>query len=471
MLKKIILLFFHLLVIQFLVFSQGKNKSSRKVEGVFKTDIPEHLFDIILGRPTDQSVTVSILANQDMKAQIEYGENTNKLSKKSNQFKLTKGITSFINIEKLEANKRYFYRLNYTPDSSGKTENSEINFFITQRKSNADFSFVVQADSHLDENTSTEMYLKTLDNMAADSADFLVDLGDTWMTDKYRKDYKESFKQYIAQRYYFGKLCKSTSLFLTLGNHDGESGQQLKKQSEDNMTTWATATRKSYYPNPFPNQFYTGNNTNENKSGLPENYYSWQWGNALFIVLDPFRNTINNKEPWQRTLGNEQYQWLKNTLEKSKAKFKFIFIHNLVGGADNNGIARGGAEAATHFEWGGLDTNNINNFSKYRSQFEKPIHDLLVANKVNIVFHGHDHFFAKQDSDELVYQLIPQPGSMRYGNTNSAIDYGYKNGTILNAPGYVRINIQNNKATIDYIQTSIDAKHKNKEVLYSYTID
>jgi hypothetical protein len=326
MLKKIILLFFHLLVIQFLVFSQGKNKSSRKVEGVFKTDIPEHLFDIILGRPTDQSVTVSILANQDMKAQIEYGENTNKLSKKSNQFKLTKGITSFINIEKLEANKRYFYRLNYTPDSSGKTENSEINFFITQRKSNADFSFVVQADSHLDENTSTEMYLKTLDNMAADSADFLVDLGDTWMTDKYRKDYKESFKQYIAQRYYFGKLCKSTSLFLTLGNHDGESGQQLKKQSEDNMTTWATATRKSYCPNPTPNQFYTGNNTNENKSGLPENYYSWKWGNALFIVLDPFRNTINNKEPWQRTLGNDQYQWLKNTLEKSKAKFKYIFI-------------------------------------------------------------------------------------------------------------------------------------------------
>ena len=28
--------------------------------------------------------------------------------------------------------------------------------------------------------------------MAADSADFLIDLGDTWMTDKYRADYKES---------------------------------------------------------------------------------------------------------------------------------------------------------------------------------------------------------------------------------------------------------------------------------------
>ena len=95
----------------------------------------------------------------------------------------------------------------------------------------------------------------------------------------------------------------------------------------------------------------------------------------------------------------------------------------------------------------------------------------MVTNKVNIVFHGHDHFFAKQDYEVTVYQLIPQSRSMRYGNTNSAIEYGYKNGTILNAPSYIRINIQNNKAIIDYIQTSIDTKHNNKEVLYSYTID
>lgn len=102
---------------------------------------------------------------------------------------------------------------------------------------------------------------------------------------------------------------------------------------------------------------------------------------------------------------------------------------------------------------------------------KKNIHDLLVTNKVNIVFHGHDHFFAKQDYEVTVYQLIPQPRSMRYGNTNSAIECGYKNGTISNAPSYVRINIQNIKATIDYIQTNIDAKHNNNEILYSYTID
>jgi len=101
--------------------------------------------------------------------------------------------------------------------------------FQTSRIKSKDFCFTIQADSHLDENTSTEMYLKTLQNMASDSADFMVDLGDTWMTDKYREKYPESIQQYKAQRFYLGSLCRSTSLFLTLGNHDGESFKRSKR--------------------------------------------------------------------------------------------------------------------------------------------------------------------------------------------------------------------------------------------------
>ena len=188
----------------------------------------------------------------------------------------------------------------------------------------------------------------------------------------------------------------------------------------------------------------------------------------MFIVLDPFRFTNNNRNPWQRTLGQQQYQWLQKTLVSSHAKFKFVFIHNLVGGADNNGIARGGAEAAKFFEWGGLDTNGVNSFASNRPSWDAPIHQLLVANKVNAVFHGHDHFFAKQDLDGIVYQLVPQPGSFKYGNSRSPAEYGYASGKILNNPGYVRIKIENGHAFVDYVQTSIDELHKNKEVLYSY---
>jgi len=99
------------------------------------------------------------------------------------------------------------------------------------------------------------------------------------------------------------------------------------------------------------------------------------------MVLDPFRYTSDNRNPWERTLGKKQYDWLKSTLEHSKAKFKFVFIHNLVGGIDHAGIARGGSEAAKYFEWGGKGLNAENEFSKYRPGWSEPIHDLLLKTK------------------------------------------------------------------------------------------
>lgn len=452
------------------IHSQGKRNegigSNKQAPiGIFKTDIPDHLYDIILGRPTDHSITISVLATADMVGYFQYGLDKENLSSKTPIIHFVKGQTAFIDIKNLIANSRYYYQLVVTENN---IQIGSLNYFQTQRASNANFSFCIQADSHLDENTNPAMYERTLKNMEQDSLDFLVDLGDTWMTDKYRTDYKASLKQYIAQRYYFGTVCNSSSLFLTLGNHDGESSQQKKEQSAERMIDWSSGTRKLYYPNPFPNEFYSGNNQKENTVGYVENYYSWQWGDALFIVLDPFRFTNNNRNPWQRTLGEQQYQWLQKTLVSSHAKFKFVFIHNLVGGADNNGIARGGAEAAKFFEWGGLDTNGVNSFASNRPSWDAPIHQLLVANKVNAVFHGHDHFFAKQDLDGIVYQLVPQPGSFKYGNSRSPAEYGYASGKILNNPGYVRIKIENGHAFVDYVQTSIDELHKNKEVLYSY---
>ncbi len=179
---------------------------------------------------------------------------------------------------------------------------------------------------------------------------------------------------------------------------------------------------------------------------------------------------MGNKDPWQRTLGDQQYQWLKTTLEKSKAVFKFVFIHNLVGGVDLKGRGRGGAEASYFYEWGGADTAGVNQFSKYRPSWEKPIHDLLLQYKVQAVFHGHDHFFAHQQRDGLVYQLVPQPGSFKYGNNNQAAEYGYQSGKLLQAPGYLRVRLEKNQAIVDFVQSSLDERHKNKEVLYSYTL-
>lgn len=443
------------------VFAQEKN--GKQETGLFHNTTPEHLYDIILSRPTASSITISLMSNADMDGYFIYGKKWSVLTNRTTLLHFIKGKPLLSELTNLEPETRYYYRFVYTKPDEKMEQPSALGFFNTQRQKDAKFVFAIQADSHLDENSSTAMYQQTLKNMAADSADFLVDLGDTWMTDKYRDDFKESLKQYIAQRYYFGLLCHSSSLFLTLGNHDGESGRGNKKQEEANMTDWAMATRKNYYANPQPNVFYSGSED--------ENYYAWEWGNALLIVLDPFRYTKNQRNPWQRTLGEKQYTWLKETLQKSKASLRFVFIHNLVGGADNKGIGRGGVEAAKYFEWGGLNADSTNGFAANRPGWEKPIHDLLLQYKVNAVFHGHDHLFVKQELDGIVYQTLPQPGAMRYGNINSAKDYGYNSGTILNAPGYLRVTVEKQKATIQYIQTSIDKKYTNGDILFSYNLN
>ena len=452
------------LLLPFVATAQKGNRQDHErsnTNGVFHNTAPAHLYDIILSRPAATSVTISVMCNEELSGYIVYGKSLSALSGKTQKYQFESGRPLHTELNGLEPDTRYYYRFVYSKPGAGASQQSAPGFFHTQRKAGGKFVFTIQADSHLDENSSPGMYTQTLVNMAADSADFLVDLGDTWMADKYRPDYKESLKQYIAQRYYFGLLCRSSPLFLTLGNHDGESGRG-NRPGEENMTSWATATRKLYYANPRPGSFYSGSED--------ENYYAWEWGDALFIVLDPFRYTRDQRNPWQRTLGEKQYNWLKETLQKSKAPLKLVFIHNLTGGADQKGIGRGGAEAAKFFEWGGWNADSTAGFAVNRPGWEKPIHDLLVQYKVNAVFHGHDHLFVKQELDGIVYQLLPQPGATRYGNINSAGEYGYRSGKILNAPGYLRVSVEKGKALVEYVQTDISQQQKNREILYSYTI-
>ena len=126
--------------------------------------------------------------------------------------------------------------------------------------------------------------------------------------------------------------------FLALGNHEGEQGWRLDG-TPDNLAVWATLARQLLYPNPFPDTFYSGNSTVLPFVGLRENYYAWQWGDALFVVLDPYWNTTlkpHSRGPdpatgdrWDWTLGFEQYDWMRQVLQGSTATFKFVFAHQV----------------------------------------------------------------------------------------------------------------------------------------------
>ncbi len=250
-------------------------------------DIPAHPCDIIVGRPTDRSVELRILQNADGVGLVEYKADKQTNWSKSAKVTVTSGQPVSVVLDALQTNTAYMYRWVFTAKDAGQPIVSDPYSFQTQRAKGSSFVFSVTADSHLDENSSGEVYTQTLLNARADRPDFHLELGDTFMTGKYVKP-EASYGQYLAQRYYLSHLCNSSALFFVMGNHDGESAGR-------GSFNWATTTRKSLFPNPEPNAFYTGNLQKEPDVGYPCDYYAWQWGDAQFIVLDPYRYTIGRR--------------------------------------------------------------------------------------------------------------------------------------------------------------------------------
>ncbi len=416
-------------------------------------EVPAHPFDTILTQPTSNSVTVSVLCYVDAEGLIAYGTGRDTLTNTTPKRRFEQGVPAEVLLSGLRPNTQYFYQLRF-----GRTK-SAVLAFQTARPPGSPFTFTISADSHLDENTDPMLYQRTLAYARIDKPDFHIDLGDTFMTEKHASR-EAAAKQYLAQRYYFGQLCQSAPLFLVLGNHDGESPRG-RDTGADSLAVWSNQMRKRYFPNPVPDGFYAGNGTPHPNVGPLQDYYAWEWGDALFVVLDPFWFAFRQRgqnDNWSRTLGSEQYQWLKHALDGSKARFKFVFIHNLVGGQDNQ--SRGGAGAAPFYEWGGKNADGSDGFALHRPGWAAPIHQLLVQNHVTAVFHGHDHLYAKQDLDGIVYQEVPQPGDPK-GSIRSAADYGYVNGTIMGGAGYIRIAVSSAKVAAQYV-------HADGSVAHSY---
>lgn len=404
-------------------------------DGVFRTEVPTHAVDLVVGRPGATSAVVTVLASEDLEGRLEYAGRVSELTK------LNRGVPFSFLMDGLTPDTGYSWRLAYRKPGAPEFSFSGEHAMHTTRSPGAAFTVTITADSHLDSNTDPAVYARTMLRAAADRPDFHVDLGDTFMTDKYPA-YRDAAPQYLAQRYYFGLL--GVPVFLALGNHDGEQGR------DRDMTAWSSEMREHYFPNP-----------------AGSTYYAWTWGDGLFVVLDPFTWTVRRGQGdgWQWTLGEAQYRWLTKVLAASSARHKFVFIHHLVGGAESQ---RGGVEAAGWYEWGGRNAGNSEGFASHRPGWELPIHRLLVKYRVSAVFHGHDHLFAKQDLDGIVYQETPQPGfpegrDRRDGPPRSAAEYGYASGIIMASPGYLRMRVAPGGVNVDFVRPG-------GEVVYAYSV-
>jgi hypothetical protein len=428
----------------------------------------------ILSCPTDTSITISVVPKKILQIYFEYGTAPLVYSLQ------TETITSNVNVpvkfvlRNLLRNTQYFYRIRYRENGVSQFVVGDQCMFVTQRVRGTTFRFGLISDSHLyDKKGIASMMKVTMQNLVHDSADFVMEMGDTFGDDRNPPaiTQQQMMKLHLGYMPYIGMVAHSSPFYFCLGNHEGESGFWLLQTPPNNLAVWGTLARKYYYSNPIPNGFYTGNITSEGFGmGLPENYYAWEWGDALFAVLDVYRYATADTMPglWNWTLGAQQYNWFKQTLERSNTKFKFVFAHHV------RGYGRGGIVPARNFEWGGYENNGTTwGFAANRPGWAMPIHQLMVTNGVNIFFQGHDHLFAQELLDGIAYQEVPMPSDSTYeiGWLANADAY---TAVKLNGTGHLRVTVTPDSAKVEYVQAYLprdtSSTRRNGEVAFSYSV-
>lgn len=338
--------------------------------------------NIILGSPTSNSITASIILEKDGEAFIEYSTGNGNLKNKSSVFKSTDGQPIRIILNKLTSNTQYSYCLNYRLPNEKQFRQTAVSWFSTQKKYGEEFSFGVQGDSHPEREGkmfNPVLYRQTLDSVIQKRPDFYFMMGDDFSIDRLlvnNQTNKENVERvYLNQLSWLGNAGKMPPIFLVNGNHE-QATKYLLDGSANNPAVLAANARRKYFPLPDPGNFYGGDQDTVAHVGFLKDYYS--------------------------------------------------------------------------FEWGGLDRNGTSQFAKYRPSWAMPIHQLMVKNKVTIFFQGHDHLFARQELDGIIYQSVPNPADDTYTDFNRD---AYTSGVILPNSGFLHVTVSSKDVQLEYVRS------------------
>ena len=198
----------------------------------------------------------------------------------------------------------------------------------------APFTFIVVGDHGTNISTSQA---EVRDRMLALAPDFVVSTGDMIYDDGEPEDFDPKFFGPYAE------LIRRVVFWPCLGNHDIHT---------DNGDPWRDA-------------FYTPANNPDDEEG----YYSFDQGNAHFVMVDSNRST---------SPGSAQHTFLDQDLAASDAKWKFVFFHHTIYSSGDHGSDTG------------LREDLVPLFDRYG---------------VDIVFMGHDHNYERtvplRDDEEV----------------------------------------------------------------------
>lgn len=189
----------------------------------------------------------------------------------------------------LEAGTEYTYRVG----DASKNIWSEVGTFVTDDGDNS-FSFITIADVQASSDKNFAQAAETIKGAmkTCPNSEFTVNLGD-FVNDNTNDEWDWYFKN-------FGFSNMSTTLVPIAGNHDGNITNKLNI-------------------NVFNSMFNLSNpNTDSNVNWVNGVYYSYDYGNAHFAVLN-----TNDMYP----ITQSQRNWLINDMKSSDADWKIVLMH------------------------------------------------------------------------------------------------------------------------------------------------
>ncbi|MBQ8504221.1 MAG: metallophosphoesterase family protein [Clostridia bacterium] len=195
-------------------------------------------------------------------------------------------------VDGLTPGTKYAYRVG---DSESGTW-SDIGYFTTSDSEEDAASFIVISDVQASNEENFQMAAAVMEKAVAQLPDheFVVNLGD-FVNDCTNEEWDSYFRNFA-----FSNM--NTTLIPVAGNHEGNL-QWFK----------------------FNNMFNIG--AAENSATITGCYYSFDWGDAHFAVLNS-----NDMYP----MSTAQINWLKNDMNASDAQWKIILMHRAVYSAGKN---------------------------------------------------------------------------------------------------------------------------------------
>lgn len=251
-----------------------------------------------------------------------------------------------VQIQGLSPGTMYYYKIEN--DTTGGT-------FSTAPAPNQPFTFVVYGDNR----TNKGDHQSVVDGIIAEAPALLINTGDLVETGSDANLWQEFFDIEKA-------LLRSACVFPTVGNHEA---------------TWDPTVQQ------YLKWFYL-----PTSSAGGEKYYSFDWGNAHFAVL--------NSSDGLTSFSTNQQNWLKQDLLAAGANADIQHIFTV--------MHHGPYSAANHGDNAFAKTNIV---------------PTLKSNGVDMTFAGHDHDYERGEVDGLRYMVAGGGGAPLY-------DSGHGSGTI-----------------------------------------